>query len=291
MLRISMIALGCLIFAGMATAAKAENQPLYVWADSLTLHAAPSFSASTVAELAYGTAVEPLSARDPLMSGGGVYPPMHEDAPGPLAKPPSEPQLHGFSLHGHWLKLRSRGNPAREGFAFDTYLLPLPAPRCEPGRSSCDPVTALGWALCPDKATVCESIEDYSARVFGERAQAGTVQSDGVQPAEPSQQASTQGDDADAPVKIERRYDRGVVVYSENVFDGDLQGKRWTLPMLHSIDQAYVVMRRFFGSCRYLNVYEPPREVDLQGCGKIENVTIVLSTGKDGAVIDWGYMD
>ena len=45
--------------------------------------------------------------------------------------------------------------------------------------------------------------------------------------------------------------------------------KRWTLPMVHSIDQAYVVMRRFYGGCSYLDTYQPPREVHLVGCGGI----------------------
>ena len=64
------LALGCLIFAGLAVAAaKAENPPLYVWADSLTLYAAPSFSAPAIGELPYGTAVEPLAPPGPLMPG------------------------------------------------------------------------------------------------------------------------------------------------------------------------------------------------------------------------------
>ena len=69
-------------------------------------------------------------------------------------------------LHGHWLKLRSTSEPARQGFGFDLYLLPLPAPRCEPGRSFCEPVMAVGWEFCPDHATFCESLEAYSARIF-----------------------------------------------------------------------------------------------------------------------------
>ena len=73
MSRFFKFAFGCLIFAGMAAAAKADNPPLYVWADSLTLYAAPSFSSSVVGELAYGTPVEPFVHRPgPARPGGGV---------------------------------------------------------------------------------------------------------------------------------------------------------------------------------------------------------------------------
>ena len=130
------------------------------------------------------------------------------------------------------------------------------------------------------------------------RAQIGAVQSDEEQQARPpgksppgTQQVSTQFDDAEAPVKIERRYGREVVIYYESMFEGDIQGKQWTLPMLRSIDQAYVVMRQFFGSCWYLNAYAPPKEVDLHGCGEIGGVNVGLSLDKDGAVIEWGFMD
>ena len=96
MSRFFKLAIGCLIFAGMAVPAKAENPPLYVWADSLTLYAAPNFSSSVVGELAYGTQVERLAPLGPLMSGGGVYPALQGNEPALLAKTPSGPQLHGF---------------------------------------------------------------------------------------------------------------------------------------------------------------------------------------------------
>jgi hypothetical protein len=53
---------------------RAESSTLYVWSDSLTLYAAPSFSAAKVGELPYGTAVEPLAPPGPLVEGQESYP-------------------------------------------------------------------------------------------------------------------------------------------------------------------------------------------------------------------------
>jgi len=171
--------------------------------------------------------------------------------------------------------LRSSTAPGLAGYAFDASLLPLPTPRCEPGRSSCDPVTALGRPSCPDKATTCESIEDYSARVFGLLSQQG--------PSHPEK--------SEAPAERQSRYGRDVAIEYESMFEGEVQTKVWTLPMLHSIDQVYLVMRRFFGDCWYLDNYEPPRQVDLSGCGGIGGANVNLTASGKGAVIARGFMD
>lgn len=241
----------------------AESSTLYVWSDSLTLYAAPSFEAAKLGELSYGTAVEPLGPPGPLVAGRETYPPVRFET-GRL-----------FRLHGHWQRLRSRTPPVQEGYAFDTYLVPLPTPRCEVGRSSCDPVTTLGWQSCPDRATVCESIETYSARIFQILWLKG--------PSHPEASKTS--------AEVDRRYGQDVSIVYAAAFEGELQSKIWTLPMLGSIDQAYVVMRRFFGSCLYLYTYEPPREVLLSVCGGSSGATETLSMKGKSAVIDWGFMD
>jgi hypothetical protein len=266
MSRFFKLALGCLIFAGMAVAAKAENPSLYVWADSLTLYAAPSFSAPAIGELAYGTAVEPLAAPGPLIPGGGAYPAMRRSRQDPTAVGPPYQSV----LHGHWLKLRSRVATAQEGYAFDTSLLPLPAPRCEPGRESCEPFTSLRWAPCPDGAKLCESVDDYSARVFG--------------------LLSQDRDDRAGVVTVDH-YRRNVLLEVLAEEQTLTYVKRWMLPMVNSIEQAYVIARRFYGDCFFFDTFEPPRKIDLGGCPGNANANVVLSLGDHGAVIDWGFMD
>jgi hypothetical protein len=259
MLRFFTIALGCLISVGVATAANAENPSLYVWADSLTLYAAPSFSAPVTGELAYGTAVEPLAAPGPLVEGQETYPPMREGEAG------------HFPLHGHWLKLRSKTEPARQGYGFDLYLLPLPTPHCVPGRSFCDPVMAVEREACPEGANYCESVEAYSARVFG---------------------LVSQDRDDRAGRDWSARYGRGVTIEVRDSTDYVLYSKRWTLPMLRSIDQAYVVTRRFYGNSRYLETYDPPREVHLfLRHWDVLYLNVLLSVDEKGVVVDWSYVD
>jgi len=237
---------------------RAESSTLYVWSDSLTLYAAPSFDAAKLGELSYGTAVEPMGPPGPLVAGRETYPPMRFETG------------RRFRLHGRWQKLRSRSEPGREGYGFDLYLLPLPAPHCEPGRSSCDPVTAVNTDYCPDGAKFCESVEAYSARVFGFLSR---------------DREDRAGRDWKA------RYGQKVTVEVEDSTDIVLYSKQWTLPMLHSTDQAYVVTRRFYGDPLYLETYDPPREVHLFRHRDIFWLNIFLSVDEKGAVIDWGYVD
>jgi hypothetical protein len=251
-------ALACVLLALGAASAEAEDRTLYVWGDRLILFAAPNFSAAIIKELPYGSAVQPLGSPGPLVPGIEHYPPVRDSVD--KTKHP---------LHGRWLKLRSRTEPTREGYAFDTYLLPLPTPHCETGRSSCDPVTTLGWSYCPDKATNCESAEAYSARIFGF--------------------VSQDRDDRAGAYWI-NHYAQGVKIEDFSEFDGEILMKRWTLPMLNSIDQGYVVMQRFFGRCWYLYAYEPTRQIQVAGCGEIGNANVILSVNNK-AVIDWGFMD
>ena len=61
--------------------------------------------------------------------------------------------------------------------------------------------------------------------------------------------------------------------------------------MLHSIDQACVVIRRFCGDCCYLETYRPPLEVHLVACGGSQKANVVLCRDDKAAVIDWYYLD
>jgi hypothetical protein len=146
-------------------------------------------------------------------------------------------------------------------------LLPLPAPRCELGRARCDRIWDLGTP-CADGASYCDSIEEYSARIFG---------------------LLSQDRDDRAGVLWINHYTQNVKIeeYSDDIF----RIKRWTLPMLNSIDQAYAVAQRFFGQCWRLDTYDPPRKVDIAACSEIANANIVLSVDDEGAVVDWGVMD
>jgi hypothetical protein len=252
------IALACVLLALGAASAEAEDRTLYVWGDRLILFAAPNFSAAIIGELSYGNAVEQVGSPGPLEPGIESYP----------VRGSVDNTQH--PLHGRWLKLRSQIGPAQEGYAFDTYLLPLPTPHCETGRSSCDPVTSLGWSYCPDEATICESIEAYSARIFG---------------------FLSQDRDDRAGEVWSSEYMRGVRIEGANVLDGAAVMKRWTLPLLNSIDQGYVVMQRFFGHCWDLHTYDPPRKIQVGACSGIPNAFVVLSVDGKGVVIDWGYGD
>jgi hypothetical protein len=236
----------------------ADTSTLYVWSDSLTLYAAPSFSAAKNGELSYGAEIEPLSPPGPLVAGREAYPPMWGVG-----------EEH-FPLHGHWLKLHSKTEPAREGYGFDLYLLPLPVPRCEPGRTSCDPVMAVNGQHCPGDARLCESVEDYSARVFG---------------------VLSQDRDDRASFEWTIRYRQDVVLSVLTASDTVVYSKRWTLPMLRSLDQAYIVTRRFYGDSRYLETYDPPRQIHLFRHWDILYLNVFLSVDEKGVVIDWGYVD
>ena len=62
--------------------------------------------------------------------------------------------------------------------------------------------------------------------------------------------------------------------------------------MLRSIDQAYVITRRFYGDLRYLQTYDPPREVHLfLRHWDVLYLNVFLSVDEKGVVIDWGYVD
>ena len=61
--------------------------------------------------------------------------------------------------------------------------------------------------------------------------------------------------------------------------------------MLHSLDQAHVVARRFFGDCIYMYGYDPAREIVIGRCGDIGGASVILTRGSQGILIDWGYMD
>jgi hypothetical protein len=254
------IGLGMLpLITNFASPLRAESLPLYVWADSLTLHAAPSFSAPAVGDLAYGTAVEPLAPPGPLVEGQEGYPPLRDEGG------------EDHPLRGHWLKLRSATQPGREGYGFDLYLLPLPAPRCEPGRAFCDPVMAVDKEACPDGAKYCESVEAYSARTFG---------------------LVSQDRDDRAGRDWSARYGRGVTLEVQDSTEYVLYSKRWTLPMLRSIDQAYVVTRRFYGASRYVETYDPPRKIHLfLRHWDVFYLNVFLSRDEKGVAIDWGYVD
>jgi hypothetical protein len=67
--------------------------------------------------------------------------------------------------------------------------------------------------------------------------------------------------------------------------------RQWTLPMVRSIDQAYIVARRFYGDSSYLETYDPPREVHLFRHWDINYLNLFLSVDGKGAVIAWGYVD
>ena len=249
--------------------AGAEGASLYVWSDRLALHAAPAFSAEVVGELAYGEAVVPLAAAGPLEPGGGVYPWRRRTEEDEWRERKTHPARHPFFLHGRWLKLRSVALPAREGFAFDSALLPLPAPSCAAGAAACDPVVAFGAPSCAGDSENCESIEDYSARAFG------------LLKREERSEGEWQ--------EIDSRYGGDVAVHYATTSDGLLQTKQWTLPMLHSPDQAHA--RRFFSDCIYMYGYDPAREIVIGRCGDIGGASVILTRGSQGILIDWGYMD
>ena len=67
--------------------------------------------------------------------------------------------------------------------------------------------------------------------------------------------------------------------------------RQWTLPMVRSIDQAYIVARRFYGDLRYLETYDSPREIHLFRQSDINYLNVFLSVDGNGAVISWGYVD
>jgi hypothetical protein len=258
-----------------APPAEAQTAPLYLWSDRLTLYAAPTMFAEVVGELSYGEAVELLSAPGPPEPGGS-YPWRRGNDEDEWYQRKTHPPRHPFFLHGHWLKLRSLSAPFREGYAFDSALLPLPAPRCGPGAAPCDPVTSLGSGGCFNGTGICESAEDYSARVFGQLSRA-------------EQGAASSG--PEHSVEIRSTYARDIEILFASAGDGLLQTKQWKLPMLTSLDQAYLVARRFFGDCWHLTSYDPAREIDLDDCGGIDGASVVLTRSPQGVLIDWSFMD
>jgi hypothetical protein len=275
-LRIGAVAALLAVAAPVSARAQVDGRPLYLWSERLVLHAAPSFSAAAEGELAYGEAVKLLAAPGPLERGGGVYPPLRPSDEDAWYQRKTHPPRHPFFRHGRWLKLRSLAAPLREGYAFDSELLPLPAPRCDRKAIPCDLASTMGGGECSGGARNCESVEAYSARTFGLLSQNGK----GVSRA------------ATGEIIDERNaYGQGVKVVYSSAADGLIQLKRWTLPMLRSLDQAYVVMRRFFGDCRWLDSYDPAREIVFGSCGGMSGASAILKRETDGIVIDWGYLD